>query len=82
MDKALSWGGEWGSVGEALKAVWVVGSVAGWRCSQLLKPVTSSWREDKQKPTLRDFTGAAPAGVGGYYSKTKIKKADTLSCFI
>ena len=28
------------SVGEALKAVWVVGSVGGgWRCSQLLKPV-------------------------------------------
>ena len=23
------WGGEWGIVGEALKAVWVVGGVAG-----------------------------------------------------
>ena len=52
------WNGERGSVGEALKTVWVV----GWRCRQLLKPVTSSCREDKQKPTLRDFTGAAPAG--------------------
>ena len=32
------WNGERGSVGEALKTVWVV----GWRCRQLLKPVTSS----------------------------------------
>ena len=36
------WNGERGSVGEALKTVWVVGSVGGWRCRQLLKPVTSS----------------------------------------
>ena len=30
-------GGDWGSVGEALRAVWVVGSVGGggWGCSQL-----------------------------------------------
>ena len=35
------WNGERGSVGEALKTVWVVGRW-GWRCRQLLKPVTSS----------------------------------------
>ena len=29
-------GGDWGNVGEALRAVWVVGSVGGWwRCGQL-----------------------------------------------
>ena len=32
------WNGERGSVGEALKTVWVV----GWRCRQLSKPVASS----------------------------------------
>ena len=60
------WGSEWGSVGEALKAVWVVGSVGGWRCSELLKPVTSFGREDKQKPTLREGGGGG-RGLGTHW---------------
>ena len=44
-------GGDWGSVGEALRAVWVgtvwvMGSVGGWRCSQLW---AARWWEQWQR---------------------------------
>ena len=69
-------GGDWGSVGEALRAVWVLGSVGGGggvanfeacQCFFTGKGQEQCLRQTNKQTTLRDFAGAAPAGVGGYY---------------